>query len=82
VQRGYALHREEPLGCMEFCYGLCDGHVRSLWARMRGKVNTGDIVVGICYRSPGQEDKIDEAFSRQMEEMSLFPALDFMGYTD
>lgn len=28
-------------------------------ARSRGKANTGNIVVSICYRSPGQEDKID-----------------------
>lgn len=56
--------------------------VRSLWARIRGKANTGNIVVGICYRSLGQEDKIDEAFSKQVEETSLFQALAFIGYTD
>lgn len=32
-------------------------------ARSRGKANTGNIVVSICYKSPGQEDKTDEAFS-------------------
>lgn len=32
-------------------------------ARSRGKADTGNIVVSICYRSPGWEDKIDEAFS-------------------
>lgn len=67
---------------MDFCYGLCDGLVRSLRARIREKANAGYIMVGICYRSPGQEDKIDEAFSKQVEEVSLFQALAFIGYTD
>lgn len=82
VQEGYALHRQEQLGCMQFCYGMCDGLVRSLWARIRGKAKTGNIVVGICYGPPGEEDKIDEDFSRQVEEVSLFQALAFIGYTD
>lgn len=56
--------------------------VRSLWARIRGKANTGAIMVGICYRSSGQEDKIDEDFSRQVEEVSLFQALGFIDYAD
>lgn len=56
--------------------------IRSLGDRIRGKADTGNIVAGICYRSPGREDKIDEAFSRKVEEASLFQALAFIGYTD
>lgn len=45
---------------MKFCYGLCDGLVRSLWDRIRAKANTGNFVVGIYCRSQSQEDKTDE----------------------
>lgn len=50
---------------MEFC-ALCDGLVRSLWGRIRGKANTGNTVIGICYRSSSQKNKTDEA-SRNMK---------------
>lgn len=56
MKGSYALHREEQPKCMEFCCGLCDG-------REQREANTVNIVVSICYRSPGQEDKTDEAFS-------------------
>lgn len=49
---------------------------------VRGKANTGNIVVGFCYRSSGQEDKIDETFSRQVEEVPVSQALTFTGYTN
>lgn len=63
-------------------HGLCDGLTRSLWARIKGKANTGNIVVGICYRAPGQEGKTDEACSGQVEDASLFQAPAFVGYTN
>lgn len=63
-------------------YGLCDGLIRTLWARIKGKANTGNIVVGICYRSPGQEGETDEACSGQVEDASLFQAPAFVGYTN
>lgn len=72
MQEGCALHKEKQVRYVEFCYGLCDGLVRSLWARIRGKANTGNMVVGICLRPPSQEDKIYEGFYRQVEEVSLF----------
>ena len=28
----------------------------SLWVRITGKAGTGDVIVGICYRPPHQED--------------------------
>lgn len=66
----YALHRNSP----------------DAWSSgqelVRGKANTSSTVVGISYRSPGQEDKIDEAFSRQVEEVSVSQALAFTGYTN
>lgn len=56
---------------MKFCYGLCDGLVRSLWDRIRAKANTGNFVVGIYCRSQSQEDKTDET-SLDVEECHSF----------
>lgn len=37
-----------------------------------------NIVVGVCYRPPGQEEDVDEAFFRQVKEASYFQALVLM----
>lgn len=29
-----------------------------LWVRIKGTVATGDIIVGVCYRPPDQEDQV------------------------
>ncbi|KAK4818694.1 hypothetical protein QYF61_017915 [Mycteria americana] len=39
---------------------------KSLWVRIKGRTGTGDIIVGVCYRSPNQEDRADEALYRQI----------------
>jgi len=35
----------------------------SLWIRIKGRARTGDIIVGVCYRTPDQEDWADKALS-------------------
>jgi len=37
----------------------------SLWLRIKGKAGTGNIIVGVCYRPPEQEDRANEALYRQ-----------------
>ena len=29
----------------------------NLWVRNKGKAGTGDVIVGVCYRPPNQEDQ-------------------------
>lgn len=85
TERSSSDSRNSAMDCVtgwSEAYGLCDGLVRSLRARIKGKANTGNIVVGICYRSPGQEGETDEACSRQVEDASPFQALAFVGYTN
>jgi len=38
--------------------------------RFKGQAGMGDITVGVYYRSPDQEDEVDEAFFKQLEVAS------------
>jgi len=42
----------------------------TLWIRIKGQANMGDTVVGVYYRPPDQEGKVDEAFNRQLNVAS------------
>ena len=53
--------------------------VESLWVRIRGMENKGDVVVGVNYRSPNQDVSTDELFYRQLGEISGSGALVLMG---
>ena len=39
----------------------------------------GDVIVGVYYRPPDQEEEADEAFYRQLQVASQSKALVFMG---
>ena len=52
---------------------------KSLWVRIKGRAGTGDIIVGVCYRPPDQEDQADEALYRQIGAASCSQALVLMG---
>lgn len=49
---------------------------QSLWVRIKGR--THDIVVGVYYRPPDQEDQTDEDLYRQIEAASCSQGLDFL----
>lgn len=51
----------------------------SLWVRISGQINTGDIVVDARCRTPNQEEEVVEAFLRQLEEASCLQADEDMG---
>jgi len=34
-----------------------DDKVESLWVRIRGRANKADILVGVCYRPPNQDEE-------------------------
>ena len=38
--------------------------------RIKGQANMGDTAVGVYYRLPDQEEEVDEASCRQLEEAS------------
>ena len=52
---------------------------KSLWVRIKGKAETGDIIVGVCCRPPVQENQAYEALYRQIGAASLSQALVLMG---
>ena len=53
--------------------------VECLWVRIRGKACRGDILVGVCYRPPNQDEEMDEAFCEQLAEVAQSSALILVG---
>jgi len=51
---------------MELCLGLDEEPMESLWVKIKGRAGTGDITVGVCYQSPDQHERADEALYRQI----------------
>lgn len=47
-----------------------DKTVDSLWVRIREQSNMGDVLLGVCYRSPDQEEVEDEVVLRQLGKVS------------
>ncbi|GAB0176377.1 hypothetical protein GRJ2_000102900 [Grus japonensis] len=46
---------------------------------MRGKANKADVMVGVCYRPPNQDEEADEIVYKQLGEVSQLLALALMG---
>ena len=46
----------DQLECMELHLGMDEEPTESLCVRIKGRAGTGDIIVGVCYRPPDQED--------------------------
>ena len=42
--------------------------VESLWVRIRESANKADILLGVCYRPPNQDEKMDKVFYEQLVE--------------
>ena len=45
-----------------------DDKVESLWVKIRGRADKADILVGVCYRLPNQDEGTDEGFYKQLAE--------------
>ncbi|KAJ7408586.1 hypothetical protein WISP_119733 [Willisornis vidua] len=71
--RGVALHVRESLDYVEL--EISNDKVECLWTRIKGKANKADILVGVCYRPPNQDDEGDELFYKQLVDVSKSPAL-------
>ena len=57
---GVALYIKECFDVEEF--GVRNDEVECLWIKIRRKAYRGDILVGVCYRPPNQDEEMDEAF--------------------
>ena len=92
VMDGYKLFRRDRQGrkgggvvlYIKDCFdveelGVGDDKVECLWVRIRRKACRGDILVGVCYRPPNQDEEMDEAFCEQLAEVARSPALVLMG---
>jgi len=53
--------------------------MESLWVRIKGQAHMGDVIVGVNYRPPDQDEEVDEAFYRQLKVASQSQALVLMG---
>ncbi|PKU45391.1 hypothetical protein llap_4335 [Limosa lapponica baueri] len=53
---GVALYANDQIECMDLCLGMDREPTESLWFRVKGKAGTGDVMLGICYWPPDQQD--------------------------
>ena len=74
---GMALYVRECFDVTELMAG--DDKVESLWVKIRGRADKADILVGVCYRLPNQDEETDELFYEQLAEAARSPALVLMG---
>lgn len=56
-----AHYVRQQLECVEFCLGMSDEPMESLSVRIKEQASTGEVIVGIYYRPPEQEEQADEA---------------------
>ncbi|TRZ07701.1 hypothetical protein HGM15179_019408 [Zosterops borbonicus] len=56
-----------------------DNEVECLWVRIKGKANKADILLGVCYHPPDQEEEVDNLFYKQLENVPGSPALVLVG---
>ncbi|KAF4796679.1 hypothetical protein TURU_082046 [Turdus rufiventris] len=52
-----------------------EDEVECLWVRIKGKASKADILLGVCYRPPNQEEEVDNLFYKQLEDVSGSPPL-------
>jgi len=77
---GVALYVGEQLECTKLCLGADEEGVESLWVRIKGQAHMGDVIVGVYYRPPDQEEEVEEeAFYRQLQVASQSQALVLTG---
>ncbi|RMC08902.1 hypothetical protein DUI87_13896 [Hirundo rustica rustica] len=56
-----------------------DDEVESLWVKIKGKANKADILLGVCYRPPNQDEEVDNLFYKQLNNVSGSSALVLVG---
>jgi len=91
---GYTIFRRDRQGrgsgidvCVTECFDYLelddsDDRVKCLWVRIRKKDIKADVMVGVCYRPPNQEEETGEIFYKQLGEVSQSLALVLIGDFD
>lgn len=51
----------------------------TLWATIKGRAGTGDIIVAVCYKALDQKEQAHEALYRQIEAASYSQVLVLVG---
>ena len=88
---GYQLLRRDKAGkavvwpfyvkkkckCLEINDG--DDMVESLLVRIKGKASKTDVIVGVCYRPPNQDEKVDKTLYRQLDRVCKTSPLVLVG---
>jgi len=74
---GVALYVRDCFHCIQL--NDCDDKVECLRVKMTGKANKADILLGVCYRPPNQDEEVDEVFYKRLAEVSQSLALVLMG---
>ena len=46
-----------------------DDRVESTWIRIKAEANKTDIIVGVCYRTPTQNEEVDERLYKWLGEV-------------
>lgn len=62
---------------MELCLGLGDEPTGSLWVRVKEGTGVGVTVVGVGWRLPGQDERVQEAAGRRRGAASRLQVLVF-----
>ncbi|GAB0209318.1 hypothetical protein GRJ2_003397500 [Grus japonensis] len=65
---GVALYVKECFDCLKL--DDSDERIECLWVRIRGKANKADILLGVCYRPPNQDEEADEIVYKHLGEVS------------
>ena len=74
---GVALYAKKNCECLEINVG--DYRVESLWVRIKEKANKTNIIMGVCYRPPNQDEAVDKILYTQLGEVLQSLPLGLMG---
>ncbi|KAJ7398422.1 mitochondrial fission process protein 1 [Pitangus sulphuratus] len=65
---GVALYIKECFDSIELKDS--DSKVECLWVRIGERVNKADILIGVCYRPPNEDEETDESFYKRLANVS------------
>jgi len=76
---GVAVYIKKWKECEELSLKNSHEQVESLWIRIRGRGNKGNLVVGVCYRLPDEGEPTDKALLLQLQDASRSQSLILLG---
>ena len=76
---GVVLYGKRWINCEALSMRNSHDQVESLWVKFKDQSSKGNLVAGVCYRPPDQEEAVDEAFLPQLQEVLCLQALVLTG---